>query len=81
VDKPAWIERILSDTQAYQSLSDYITQEEDMLLEQMRDSLASNDLDKARVFAGESFAWKKLRQQIRMYEREEEQHGIIQEGR
>ena len=78
VDKPAWVERIMMDTQAHNSMLEYISGEEDSLLQEMRDSLTANDLDKARVLAGESFAWKKLRHQLKMYEREEEQNAIIQ---
>jgi hypothetical protein len=79
LDKPAWIERIVNDTQAYQSFLDYIITEESRLMEQMRDALALNELDKARICAGESSAFKKLRHQILMYEREEEQYAIVQE--
>jgi hypothetical protein len=81
MDKPAWIERILSDTQSHQSFLDYISQVEGVLLEDMRVSIAENKVDAARVSAGESMAWKKLRNQLSMYEREEEQNGIIQERR
>ena len=81
MDKPAWIERILSDTASHQSFMDFVQQNETVLLTKMRDCLQKNELDSARVFAGESNAWKTLRQQIQMYEREEEQYGIIQEGR
>ena len=81
MDKPAWIERILTDTQSYVSFMEYVDQTEKELLEQMRHELSENNLDAARVFAGESQAWKKLRHQLKMYEREEEQHGLIQEQR
>ena len=81
MDKPAWIERILSDTQSYRSFMETIEQNETSLLQEMRHCLENNDLDKARILAGESIAWKKVRHQLTMYEREEEQHGIIQEGR
>ena len=79
MDKPAWIERILSDTQSYKSLMEYIETTETSLLQEMRQALEADNLESARIFAGESNAWKKLRHQLTMYEREEEQHGIIQE--
>lgn len=79
MEKPAWIERILTDTQSYRSFLEYIDQTEKQLLEKMREALRENNLDAARVFAGESQAWKNLRHQLAMYEREEEQNAIIQQ--
>jgi hypothetical protein len=58
---------------------DYVNQNEAALLWKMRDAIQKGEIDIARVHGGESNAWKQLRQQIQMYEREEEQHGIIQE--
>jgi len=81
LDKPAWIERILSDTSSYTSFMDYVNRNEATLLGKMRDAIQNGETDIARVHAGESNAWKQLRQQIQMYEREEEQNGIIQEQR
>ncbi len=81
MDKPAWIERILSDTGSYQSLLDYIDTTETGMLQEMQQAIVKNDLEAARVFAGELEAWKKLRHQLKMYEREEEQDAIIQEQR
>ena len=79
MDKPAWVERILSDTQSHRSFINYIDETEKALLDGMRSSLQENNLDAARVYAGESNAWRKLRHQLAMYEREEEQYGIVQE--
>jgi hypothetical protein len=81
LDKPAWIERILSDTSSYRSFMDFVNGNEASLLSKMRDAIQKGEVDIARVHAGESNAWKQLRQQIQMYEREEEQNGIIQEQR
>ena len=79
MDKPAWIERILSDTTSYRSFMDFVIQSEATLLTKMRDAIQKGEVDIARVHAGESNAWKQLRQQIQMYEREEEQNGLIQQ--
>jgi len=77
---PAWIERIKDDPSALASFNQYLDEQEGELLQKMRDCLEGNELDKARVFGGESNAYKKLRHQIKMYQREEEQqNGIIQE--
>ena len=81
MDKPAWIERILSDTQSHRSFLDFIEQKEGALLEEMRKDVANDKMDSARVSAGKSLAWKEIRDQLTMYQREEEQNGIIQEGR
>ena len=81
MDKPAWIERILSDTQSHRSFLDFIEQKEGALLEEMRKDVANDKMDSARVSAGKSLAWKEIRDQLTMYQREEEQDAIIQEGR
>ena len=81
MDKPAWIERILSDTQSHQSFLDFLNQKEGALLEEMRKAVADDKMDSARVSAGKSLAWKEIRDQLTMYQREEEQNGIIQERR
>jgi hypothetical protein len=81
LDKPAWIDRILSDTQSHASFIEYIDSRESTLLEEMRDCIGKNKVEEARVLAGQSFELKELRNQLRMYEREEEQNAIIQEGR
>lgn len=60
---------------------DYVNQNEKRLLTEIRDCIQKNELDVARTLAGESNAWKLIRHQIKMYEREEEQHGIIQNER
>jgi hypothetical protein len=78
-DKPIWVERIMSDTASYQSFLDFVRSNETSLLEEMRKCVSHNDMDQARVFGGESRAWEKLRNQLLMYEREEQQNGIIQE--
>ena len=81
MDKPLWVDRIQRDPQSYQSLLDFIDQNEHTLLGQMHDAICRNEIETSRVFAGEAQAWQKMRHQLKMYEREEEQHGIIQEGR
>lgn len=78
-DKPIWIERIMSDTASHQSFLDFVHANETSLLHEMRKCISNNDMDQARVFGGESKAWEKLRNQLLMYEREEQQNGIIQE--
>lgn len=79
MEKPAWIDRIMSDSAARTSFIDFIIERENEALVGMRDALAADKLEAARVFAGESNAWKALRNQLTMYEREEEQNVIIQE--
>lgn len=81
MDKPAWIERILSDTQSHRSFIEYIDTTEASLLQEMQQAVVENKIESARVFAGQLEAWKKLRHQLKMYEREEEQHANIQEQR
>ena len=81
MDIPTWVERILSDTQSHQSFLDFIGQKEGALLEEMRKDVANDKMDSARVSAGKSLAWKEIRDQLTMYQREEEQNGIIQERR
>ncbi len=81
MDKPAWIERILSDTGSYRSLLEYISATEATVLQEMHSAVVADKMESARVFAGELEAWKKLRHQLKMYEREEEQDAIIQEQR
>ena len=81
MDKPTWIDRIQRDPQANQSMLEYIDANESALLNQMHDAICASKMEESRVFAGEAMAWKKLRHQLKMYEREEEQHGIIQEQR
>jgi hypothetical protein len=78
-DKPIWVERIMSDTASYQSFLDFISENESNSLRLMRDCISNNDLQRAGVLAGESNTWKRLRNQLLMYEREEQQNGIIQE--
>ena len=80
-ERERWIERILSDTQSHNSFLAYIDTRETDLLQEMRHAVKEDNMDSARVFAGESLAWEKLRNQLLMYQREEEQNGIIQEGR
>ena len=79
MDKPAWIERIISDTSSLVSFMDFVNKNETALLMKMRDAIQKGADDIARVHGGESLAWKELRQQIQMYQREEEQNAIIQE--
>lgn len=79
MDKPIWVERILSDTQSYLSFMEFIDHREASLMRKMHEEISENQMEKARVHAGEAKAFQALRHQIKMYEREEEQHGIIQQ--
>ena len=80
MDKPAWIERILSDSTSYKSFIETIDSEEASLKASLHKSIVEDKVEEARVIAGELNAWANLRHKLKMYEREEEQYGIIQEG-
>lgn len=69
----------MSDTSSYQSFIDYIEGAEASLDVELRDAVCNNEIEEARVVAGELRCLEKLRHQLRMYEREEEQNAIIQE--
>ena len=78
---PSWIDKLMHDPIALRSFFEYIDSQEAILLSQMRDLLAEGEENKARVLGGKSIAYKELRHQITMYQREEEQvNGIIQQG-
>jgi len=77
-DKPLWVETLLNNTSARDSFMEYVEKREADAVYSMRDSFKS-DVDQARIFAGESECWKRLKNQILMYEREEEQNAFIQE--
>lgn len=78
MDKPYWIELILRDEVTYNSFLESIDTYEALANTAIRDALVAGDTEKARVCAGESSAWQKLRQQVQMYRREEEhENGTI----
>ena len=81
MDKPLWVDRIQRDPQSYQSLLDFINENDVSLSASMLNAVKSDNLNEARNCAAEIIAWGKILHQLKMYEREEEQHGIIQEGR
>ena len=80
-EKPLWIDCLMRSTNALTSFKEYVKTEEGSLLEEMRVALQADKLDSARVSAGESIVGQKLRNQIAIYEREEQQNAVIQKER
>ena len=76
---PTWLDRLMRDNLSLESFLEEISANEDALKAKMHQHIVDNKVEAARVVAGELNAWKKLRDKIRMYQREEEQNEFIQE--
>lgn len=81
IEKPVWIDYILTSTQAYNSFMAYCDEQRRLKVEEILGMLKAGKVSEADALAGHVDFIDTMRNTLEMYRKEEQDYAAIQEQR